>query len=132
MISLLKPYLTVLIAFLAIDAVWIGAVVSQYYRHELGDLMRGSPNFAAAGIFYLFYAAGIVMLAVTPAVNAGQLRIALINGAVLGALAYGTYTVTNYAILHRWSLGLVGSDILWGAFLTAITASLGYWAAARP
>jgi uncharacterized membrane protein len=128
MSAFLKPYLAVLISFLVVDAIWIGAVVRKYYRQELGDLMRESPNFVAAGAFYLFYAAGVVLLCVTPALKSGQPGVALVNGAVLGGLAYGTYTVTNYAIIKGWSLGLVGSDIVWGAFLTSLVAVVGYWA----
>jgi uncharacterized membrane protein len=131
MLTFLKIYAAVLATFLIIDAVWISMFVRKYYRQELGDLMRDSPNFVAAGIFYLFYAAGVVLLAINPAVSSGHLRVALVNGAVLGALAYGTYTITNFSIIRSWSLGLVGSDILWGAFLTALVAGVGYWVAIR-
>jgi len=127
----IKAYLATLAAFLAIDAVWIALFVSSYYEQEVGEMMRATPNALAAGIFYLFYAAGIVLLAVTPALKLGSLRSALINGAVFGGLAYGTYTITNYAVIEGWTLALVASDIAWGAFLTAVTAGIGYLVAAR-
>jgi uncharacterized membrane protein len=53
----------------------------------------------------------------------------LTNGAVVGALAYGTYTLTNYAILTNWTPGLVYTDIVWGALLTAVVAAAGHLAA---
>ena len=84
---------------------------------------------AASAAFYLAYAAGIVLLAVEPAIRAGSAGPALLRGAVLGALAYGTYTVTNYAILEAWTPGLLVTDIAWGTFLTAICAACGYLAA---
>ena len=123
-------YLAVLTAFLIIDLVWIGLVVLDYYQTTIGPMMREQPALLWAAGFYLLYAAGIVRLAVQPALQAASARPALINGAVLGALAYGTYTVTNYSILNGWTIGLVVSDTLWGAALTATSAALGYLAAA--
>ncbi len=124
-------YLAVLAAFLIIDLVWIGLYVLDYYQATIGPMMREQPALLWAAGFYLLYAAGIVRLAVQPALQTGSARPALINGAILGALAYGTYTVTNYSILNGWTVGLVISDTLWGAALTATTAALGYLAAAR-
>ena len=49
--------------------------------------------------------------------------------AQLGAVAYGTYTLTNYAIFAQWSVLLVVSDIGWGTCLTAVCAVVGYLAA---
>ena len=125
----IKAYFGVLISFLVIDLAWIATFVRGYYQKEVGELMLDAPNGVAAGLFYLAYAAGIVLLAVRPALAEGSVTTALINGAVIGALAYGTYTITNYAILKGWTTGLVVSDIAWGAFLTAVVAACGYFAA---
>ena len=50
----------------------------------------------------------------------------LVAKLTLGALAYGTYTVTNYSLFEQWTPGLVVSDTAWGAFLTALCAAAGY------
>lgn len=126
--SIWKAYLATVISFLVIDGIWIALVVRKIYDDTVGDLMRQSPAMGAAGLFYLLYAAGIVYFAVRPGVAADSARLALVNGALLGAIAYGTYTVTNYAILKGWTVGLLVSDILWGAFLTAVAAVCGYFA----
>lgn len=123
-----RAYLGTLIAFLVIDIAWILAVVRPFYEERLGPLLRESPDMAASATFYLAYVAGIVLLAVEPACKARSLAPALLRGAVLGALAYGTYTVTNYAILEAWTPGLVVTDVVWGAFLTAVCAACGYYA----
>ncbi len=127
----MKAYLATLFSFLLVDAAWIGLVVRPYYQRAIGDLLRDSFNAPAAGLFYLLYIAGVVFLAVMPALSAGTVRTALVNGAIIGALAYGTYTVTNFAILKGWTMGLVISDLLWGAFLTSLAAACGYWVAGR-
>jgi uncharacterized membrane protein len=67
-----------------------------------------------------------------PALTDRRPATALLNGAVLGAVAYGTYTLTNHAIFSDWTWHLVVSDILWGSALTAICGACGYLAAARP
>jgi uncharacterized membrane protein len=114
------------VAFLLIDLVWIGFFLGDVYDAQLGDMMRETPNGLAAGAFYVAYIAGILYFAVRPAFHEARVGPAALNGALLGALAYGTFTLTNYAIFADWSLVLVLSDIAWGAFLTAISATIGY------
>ena len=125
----LRAYVGTLTAFLVLDLAWIVIVVRPYYESQLGALLRDSPDMAASALFYLAYVAGIVMLAVEPALRSARMTTALLRGAALGALAYGTYTVTNYAIFEAWTLGLLASDVLWGTFLTAVCAACGYLAA---
>lgn len=122
----LKAAIATAAAFLVIDLVWISYFLVDVYEAQLGDMMRQSPNGLAAGAFYVAYIAGIVYFAVRPALDENRVGPAALNGALLGALAYGTYTLTNYAIFTQWSITLVLSDIAWGAFLTASSAVVGY------
>lgn len=124
-----KAYVATILSFFIIDAVWIALFVRRYYEGQVGGLLRDTPHFGAAFIFYLMYAGAIVFLTVRPALATGRLTDALVYGAVLGAVAYGTFTVTNYSVLNGWTLGLVVSDIAWGTFLTSIVAACGYLAA---
>ncbi len=119
------------IAFLAIDLVWISFFLGAVYEAQLGDMMRDSPNGAAAAVFYVGYIAAIVFFAVRPALSGNGAKTALVNGAALGAVAYGTFTLTNYAIFAQWTLLLAVSDIAWGAFLTGSSAVVGYLVAQR-
>ncbi len=124
-----KAYAAAMIAFLVIDGLWIWLFVRKYYQERLGDLMRETPQMTAAVIFYIIYIGGVVYLAVRPGIAAGSMTTALMHGAVLGGFAYGTFTLTNYAILKSWTPGLVVTDMAWGAFLTAVVAAVGYLAA---
>ncbi len=128
----IKAYAGALVAFLVIDLAWIAFVLKPFYEEQVGSLMRETPDVAASAVFYLAYVGGIVFLAVEPAWRVGTLRAALARGAVLGLLAYGTYTVTNYAIFEAWSFALVVSDAAWGAVLTAACAGAGYLAGGKP
>lgn len=124
-------YISTAIVFFALDYLWLTRIAIGFYREQIGSLMLASPNFAAAGVFYLFYVVGVVYFAVMPAVSAGSLVTALINGALLGLLAYGTYDMTNLATLKGWSLQMSLVDMAWGAFLTATAAAAGYLAVSR-
>ncbi len=126
--SWVKAFGGSLVAFLVLDGVWLSFIAKDFYRNQLGDLMKDEPDFAAAAVFYAVYVVGIVFLAVRPAVSAGDWRTAAIHGAVLGLLAYGTYDMTNLATLKDWPLPMVVVDIVWGMALTALAATAGYLA----
>lgn len=119
-------YVSTALVFFAIDFVWLSKMTGLFYRARMGDMLLAQPNFAVAGAFYLIYVAGIVYLAVLPALNSGNWYTALISGAVLGLVAYGTYDMTNLATLKNWSLSLSIVDMAWGTFLTAVSATAGY------
>ncbi len=128
----LLAYLAATAVFIVVDLIWIVLVVLDMYEREIGDLLSDSPNGIAAGIFYLGYIGGILLLASLPAVEKGSWKIAAVNGAVIGAIGYGTYTVTNFTVLTGWTMTLVVTDILWGAFITALCALVGFIVARRP
>lgn len=127
--TLIKAFIATIVTFLVIDAIWISLFVVDYYETQVGSLMRETPNFVAALVFYLAYAIAVVVLAVRPALASERVSEALMLGALLGAIAYGTFTITNFAVLEGWTMGLVISDIAWGTFLTAVVAASGYLAA---
>lgn len=127
--QMIKAYTATIVTFLVVDAIWIALVVHSYYETQIGSLLRDTPNFVAALVFYLAYAFAVVVFAVKPALSSRRLVDALMLGALLGAIAYGTFTITNYAVLKDWTMGLVISDIAWGTFLTAVVAASGYFAA---
>ena len=118
-------YLVTAVFFLAADAIMLRFVMAPLFRAQLGDIMLESPRLGAAALFYLAYVAGLVKLVSLPALRAGEPMQALINGAILGAVAYGTYEFTNYATLRAWSLSQVALDLAWGTILTAVAAWVG-------
>ncbi len=128
---LARAYLATLVVFIVVDLIWIAFVVIGMYEREIGQMLLDSPNGATAAVFYLGYIAGVLLLASVPAIDKRSWKTAAINGAVLGAIAYGTYTVTNYTVLTGWTMTLVVTDIVWGAFITALCGVVGY-VAARP
>jgi uncharacterized membrane protein len=124
--TLLKLYGLTMVAFLAIDLTWIGAVASGFYRRELAHLLADSPLWVPALLFYTIYVAGIVVFAVLPSLEAGSLARAATLGAFLGFFAYATYDLTSMALFRDFPLIVVVTDIAWGMVLTASVAAAGY------
>jgi uncharacterized membrane protein len=120
-------YIATAIVFLGLDALWLSKVALGMYRQELGSLLLDKPNLPIAGAFYLLYVGGIVVLAIVPALAEGGWIKALLLGAVLGLVAYGTYDITNLSTLKGWSVKLAVIDIAWGTALTAVSATIGWW-----
>lgn len=127
MLKHLAAYLGAGFAFALIDAVWLTTVGPKLYRPALDDVLADQFNLPAAIAFYLVFIAGVLMLAILPAVRegAGWTR-AMANGAMLGFVAYATYDLTNQATLKIWSLKVTLADIGWGTVLTACAATAGF------
>ncbi|MGV2066827.1 DUF2177 family protein [Agrobacterium sp. 22-226-1] len=119
-------YLFTLVAFLVIDFIWLSTMASRLYRPAIGDLLAENFRLTPAVVFYLIYAAGLTFLAVRPAFQTGEWTTALLYGAVVGFMAYATYDLTNQATLKSWSTTLTVADLLWGTFVSAAAATIGY------
>ena len=113
-------------ALLIADAIWLGIVAKTFYRNQLGDMMLPSPNLALAAVFYIFFAAALVLLVVVPGVKQGTLLTTALYGAAFGLAAYGTYDITNLATLKNWPVTVTVVDMIWGTSVTAFSASIGY------
>jgi uncharacterized membrane protein len=107
---------------LFLDLTWLGVMARGLYDSSLAPLKRASVFLPAAGLFYAFYVAAIVTCAVLPAARPAA---AFRRGAALGLVAYGTYELTNWAVLRDWPALLVPIDIGWGVVLTAVAAFAG-------
>ncbi|MFZ3585057.1 DUF2177 family protein [Loktanella sp. DJP18] len=111
--------------FLAIDAVMLTYVMKPLFTRHLGETMRDSPMLAPAGLFYLAYVAGLVFLVSIPALRDETPGRAALHGAIIGAMAYGTYEFTSMSIMKNWSWQMVATDTIWGAMLTGFCAWAG-------
>jgi uncharacterized membrane protein len=124
----LKLYFCTLLAFFAIDMVWLALIARGFYQKHLGFLLRTNPNWPAAIIFYLLFVLGLVVFVVVPSLQADSTKKVLITGALFGLITYATYDLTNLATLKEWPLVVVAVDMLWGAFLATSVSYLGFLA----
>lgn len=107
------------ILFLAIDMVWLLWLGRSIYVTEIGDILRQQPNMAAAGAFYALYITGLMIMVIWPAVQAGSIVQGMLYGALLGLIAYGTYDLTNLAVMKGFTTKIALIDMVWGTFLTS-------------
>ena len=118
-------YLSTLVIFLAIDVVGITTLIKPVFDRHVGDMLADPLRLGPAALFYLFYIAGVLYFVSAPALAAGRPMQALLGGALLGLMCYGTYEFTNLATLRGWSWEQVIIDGLWGAGLTGGSAWAG-------
>ncbi len=116
----LKLYAVSVLVFLVVDLLWLGVIAKDLYRKYLGHLMRPSPLWPVAILFYLLFNVGLVVFVVYPAVQKGSFSYALIYGAFFGFITYMTYELTNWAVIKEWPWPIVIIDIVWGIVLSAL------------
>ena len=112
----------------ALDYVWLGYIGKKIYYGEMGELLLKKPNMVPALIFYVIYVIGTVVFVIAPALEKESLLHALSMGALFGFVAYATYDLTNLATMKGYSRKIVVIDLLWGALITALTATGAYLA----
>lgn len=112
------------VLFLAIDMIWLLWLGRGIYVSEIGNLLRQPPNMGAAAAFYILYVTGLMVMVVWPAVQGGSVGQAVLYGAVLGLVAYGTYDLTNLAVMKDFTTKIAVIDLLWGTVLTGAVSGL--------
>ena len=122
----LKLYFALLVAFLAIDMLWLGLIARQFYRQQLSYILAPNTNWAAAILFYLLFIAGILVFVVLPGLQANSLQKTLVLGAFFGLITYATYDLTNLATVKDWPVLLTVVDMAWGTVLSLAVSYIGF------
>lgn len=115
------------IVFGIADFIFLSQVAQRVYRPLIGEILRPDVGWPAAAAFYAIYVSGLVYFAVSPALDKQSLTTAIINGAVLGFVAYATYDLTNQATMRVWDIRVTVIDMAWGTFASALAAGGAYW-----
>lgn len=123
----IKSYLITLSVFLILDFIWLGLVAKNFYQQHISGLMKANINWPAAIIFYLIFAAGLVIFVINPSLDSGSWLKAISLGTLFGFIAYATYDLTNLATLKEWPLLITIIDLIWGAFVAGMTSVLTYF-----
>ena len=114
-------------SFLVLDGLWLGVVMSAFYREHLGPIALtaadGSlaPIWAATVPVYVLMALGISVF-VAPRVTNRSLLAAAGYGAVFGWVLFGVYDFTNYSTLRNYPLTFALVDSVWGGVTCALTS----------
>ncbi len=121
-----KLYFIALPTLLALDALWLGVITRNFYKEQIGFLMKTNVNWTAALIFYVLFIVGLVLFVISPALANGSWTQAILMGALFGLITYATYDLTNLATLKDWPLLVTVVDLIWGAFISAAVSVATY------
>lgn len=127
LLKYLTVYFSFLITLLVIDLIWLLGIAKSLYRDEMGSLMASEPKLLAGLGFYLLYALGATIFVTIPAISKQSWLYAAQYGALFGFFCYMTYDLTNLAVIRDFPMRLAFIDIIWGASVTACSATIAYW-----
>jgi len=128
----IKLYFLALPVFFAIDMIWLGLVARNFYRSQIGFLLKTDFNWIAGVSFYLLFIAGLIFFVVEPALKqeSSWLNVFLV-GALFGLMTYATYDLTNLSTVKDWPIFLTFVDMVWGMVLSASVSTITYIVATR-
>ena len=119
-------YLATLLVIVPNDFLFLGLVAKGFFTSQVGEML-GTIRIAPAILFYLLYAAGILIF-----VSAGPdatWQSTLLYGALFGFFCYATFELTSLSLLKHWTWPVAIVDIAWGSFVTAVSSTLGLFVA---
>lgn len=123
-----KSYLITVVVFFAFDMTWLGLIAKKMYADKLGYIMSPQVNWLPAILFYLLFVVGLLLMVIFPAIEKKSWTHALLYGILFGLVTYATYDLTNLATLKNWPLSITIIDLIWGAFLSAATSVISFFA----
>ncbi|HOM40380.1 MAG TPA: DUF2177 family protein [Bacteroidales bacterium] len=123
----IRLFLIALPVFFVIDMIWLVLVARNFYKEQIGFIMKPEINWVAAILFYLLFIAGLVVFVISPAVEKRTWIHALGYGALFGLVTYATYDLTNLATLKEWPLKVTIIDLIWGALLASSVSVVTYF-----
>src|SRR3954470_10526153 len=112
------------VAFMVLDGVWLGVLMTDFYRRQLAPIVRLAdgriaPHWPAALVVYVLLGTGIALFVVP---RAPTVPLAAMYGALFGLVVYGVYDFTNYSTLRQWPFALTVADVAWGAAASGVGA----------
>lgn len=123
--QLLVLFVATSVVFLVADGLMLSFVIQPLFQQHLGAQLIEGIRMVPAVLFYLTYMVGTLWFAGIPALRQGKSLKALINGAMLGFVAYGTYELTSWSVMRDWHGSMVAVDWAWGTIVTGLSAWAG-------
>jgi uncharacterized membrane protein len=138
--KIVMAYVATALVFGILDAVWLRQASPALYRPALGDLLADQFRLAPALTFYAIYIAGLTYFAVVPgilsnsaagAVTVAGVPFAVLQGTLIGLVAFATYALTNQATMKVWPGQVTLIDIAWGAVTSGFAAGVATFVVTR-
>lgn len=118
MFELAKRVLVAGFAFAALDYVWLGLVMRNFYLTHIGSVStvagtaQPGVRWVPAVIAYALLALGMALFVIP---RAGRFLLSSFTwGAAFGFVVYGVYNCANLTFMQQWPVLLVAVDMAWG------------------
>lgn len=119
----LKPLAIIAAVMLALDMVYLALIGGPVFGPMIRNIQQGRKmqiKLFPASLVYIVMVAGLYYFIIEP-------RRSIVDAALLGALVYLVYDLTNKATLTGYTWKAVILDGVWGALLFATTAYIVYY-----
>jgi len=126
MLKILYSYLLSLPVLVGLDLIWLGMLMTNFYKSRLGEVLAPTFRLWPSIGFYLIYTAGLFYFVALPAFEKGSLGMVILNGAIYGFVVYSLYNLINQAALVKWSYTVLLVDTAWGVFLGGVLGLVAY------
>jgi uncharacterized membrane protein len=119
-------YLTTIVTFILLDALWLSLTYAPIYQKYLAHILNPKPQWWAAIVFYMLYAFGLYFVVIRPSVLLQyDLKTIFIYGFVFGLTAYGTYDLTNQVTIKDWPKFITAIDLIYGSIVSGLAVLAG-------
>lgn len=121
-------FVAILITLCTLDAIWLGIMAKRFFSVHIGHLMSGKVKFMPVILFYLLYAFALTIFVGMPAFKGHYTTLSVFFlGLLFGLTAYGTFDLTNHAIMKNWPTIMTIVDMGWGSLLTGFASVAALW-----
>jgi uncharacterized membrane protein len=120
----MNAFLAIAGTVILLDIIWL-TFKNKYHQSLFKSIQHSAltPRMIPAIAIYLLLPLAIYLGAVQPSHSVFH---GITRGAIVGALLYAFYDLTNYATFTNWTLQMTLTDIAWGTVLCAVAAGVGY------
>jgi uncharacterized membrane protein len=125
MLLFLKLSIIALTVFLVFDIIWLVFVAKNFYKNQIGFLMKEKINYLSAIIFYLIFIVSLVIFVIMPNIDENLVKL-ILKASLFGLVTYATYDLTNFSTLKGFKINVVLVDLSYGVIIANITAILTY------
>lgn len=127
MVNILKYAGVALAIFLVLDTIWLGLIAKNFYKSQIGTLMKDNKNWIAIIGFYIIFIFGLSFFVIEPAILEGNLPYVILAGMFFGFVAYSTYDLVNLATFKDFPATIALVDMVWGSFIAGASATATYF-----
>lgn len=121
----MNAFIATAVTALALDIGWL-TYRNSFHQSFFQSIQRSPliPRLFPAAAIYILIPTALYLGAVQPATS---FRDGVTRGAVIGAILYAFYDLTNYATLTNWTLSMTVTDIVWGTLLCTVATAVGVY-----